>query len=655
MKTLAHHLIEKIHPDISPLWAVADSDGLFRSEEVALLLRELGAEIHLHEEAIAFRYLYEHLIRPQLESSTPGCHIIVYSPEEDASFHLPPDIHEKSHHLEVTLRELFPSLALRVIRQLEPENLSRLWDQRNAIPNFAHSERETQDIVLRLCYRFDPALIEDFQDLVHFLIEFYTTGQRLPDILARRLEEATPGFRLSCGKHSEMVRKPEKFWNFIQNNWDQWVDPPKNSILADSPSATVDFTEDRIRRLVDNLFDEGFLNRLKNLGRHVSLPAEWCRVGIVEANAGFDLEGLQKHRAELLTESPGEEAGHKEWSRFAQRYASHVATTFTNDIPPQITDSFWKDFWEPIDENFRTFSQQRLESLANLPPTRPVMLHHIAPFLSRRVTAGKKVALLVLDGLSLSQWKVLQEALEEEIPGLLATEDSCFGILPSLTNVCRQSIYSGKLPFFFQSSIDRTNADRKGWRDFWAGTTPHSTSAELINIKGEQQDLTQLEETLATGPTALGMTIRMPDEIVHGAKLGWRGVMQQLQLWAKSPFLKEAITSVIDSEYELYLTSDHGNLEVTGSGKIAQGVLVDRSGERCRLYTNQEIAEASESKTQTRAHLVKGGLLPPDYLPLIHSGRGSFLGVNESAVCHGGASLDELVVPFIELSISKTQ
>lgn len=43
-------------------------------------------------------------------------------------------------------------------------------------------------------------------------------------------------------------------------------------------------------------------------------------------------------------------------------------------------------------------------------------------------------------------------------------------------------------------------------------------------------------------------------------------------------------------------------------------------------------------------------MLPPNYLPLIHSGRGAFVTNGQTIVTHGGTSLDELVIPFVELS-----
>ena len=78
-----------------------------------------------------------------------------------------------------------------------------------------------------------------------------------------------------------------------------------------------------------------------------------------------------------------------------------------------------------------------------------------------------KVLLLVLDGLSLSQWKAIKVPLQDQLGGIAISEDQCFTLVPSLTNICRQAIYSGELPVFFENTIQRTDCDGKRWKAFW--------------------------------------------------------------------------------------------------------------------------------------------------------------------------------------------
>jgi hypothetical protein len=45
------------------------------------------------------------------------------------------------------------------------------------------------------------------------------------------------------------------------------------------------------------------------------------------------------------------------------------------------------------------------------------------------------------------------------------------------------------------------------------------------------------------------------------------------------------------------------------------------------------------------------GGLPPDFLPLFASGRGAFVPKGEPVVAHGGMSLEELIVPFVNVRL----
>jgi hypothetical protein len=124
----------------------------------------------------------------------------------------------------------------------------------------------------------------------------------------------------------------------------------------------------------------------------------------------------------------------------------------------------------------------------------------------------------------------------------------------------------------------------------------------------------------------------------------------QISLWARQSFLSNTIKTILDAGYELYLTADHGNLESVGDGTIPQGVLVERSGQRVRIYRDPTIFEHTAAQLGERAERGSSKMLPPTYLPLIHSGRGAFVTNGQVIVTHGGTSLDELVIPFVELS-----
>lgn len=650
MTTLEEHLIEKIHPEVSPLWVVADGDGLFRNDAVDRLLGERGAEVLLYDDPMAFRYRYEHQIRPRLESADPVCHVIVLDPGPDGFYRLPADLYNSCRQLEVTLGDLFPSLSRKALLELDPEMIAKLWKKRDQFPSTSLGERDTVDLILRLGYQIETTFIGGFQDLVHTLIGLHFSGRRLPDLLARRLEDVVAHSENFLGSLQAMIRKPAAFWHFLQNEWERWVISKNFVNLQDSAFPSVNFTEDRVRVWVDNLFLEGLLEPVPAHHAKQSLPQSWCKIGVAHQPSQSDTAELAEQRAHLVNTIPGPEADYKDWFKFAQSYSAHVAMTFSADAVAADDKSFWQDLWEPMDARFQTFAKSQMESLGSLPPTRPVLAHHISQFLARRVKDGRKVALLVLDGLSLAQWKVVRRELEKDLDDLLFSDDACFTLVPSVTNVCRQAIYAGELPVFFEPTIERTDLDPKRWKSFWDSSCGRPVRSAHHNVEGRNDDLESILDSLGGSNRAVGVTVRMPDEIVHGSTMGWRGIVGQLKLWVQSGFLRDLIKYAFEAGFEIFLTSDHGNIEALGEGSPSQGVLVDRTGQRVRIYKDETILKKTKEILGERVFQWDGKLVPADYLSLIHRGRGAFVQSGKSLVCHGGTSLDELVIPFVEIS-----
>lgn len=643
-------LVERIHPEISPLWAVEDLDGLFRSDKVSRLLTERGASIVLFDDPLMFRYFYEVEMRHRLESGEPCCYVLVLAGHPEGFRRLPADIYQACRRIEVALGDVFPKLTRSVLRELEPVVISKLWEKRDQIPPHILSERETADLVLRLGYRIEPSLIENFTDIIRHLIELHFNGQRLSESVSLRFDQICREIPGRPDNIHELICEPARFWEFMQKEWATWLEG--EDTIKDIPHLRVPFSDNRIRIFVDNLFTEGLLSPVVLLGNQRKLPAVWCRVGVAGDSAPSSVEELIQQREDLAQTQPEAESSYQDWLRFAGRYSAHVAEWFSADRPEDKNSGFWDDFWTPLDQRFQQWLRRNLEGLHNLPPTRPVVIHHIPKFLARKVGEGDRVMLLVLDGLSLSQWKVLKPMLDTADDNILADEGGCFTLPPSLTNVCRQAIYSGELPLYFEKSIGRTDRDDRRWKTWWDGALAKPVKSHHVMVPGHPSDVTKILDAFAGEPQALGVTVKMPDDMMHGATMGWRGLHEQLRVWLGQGFLKSVVSAALAAGYKVFLTSDHGNLEAIGTGSPSEGVLAERRGERARIYTDPTIRKNSVASLKGKAFPWDTKILPQNYLPLIHAGRGAFATEGQLLVCHGGASLDEMVVPFIEFSFA---
>jgi hypothetical protein len=281
------------------------------------------------------------------------------------------------------------------------------------------------------------------------------------------------------------------------------------------------------------------------------------------------------------------------------------------------------------------------------------MVHHIPRFLSRRRAAGEsKIALLVFDGLAMDQWVQIRESLAIKSQTYQFDENACFAWLPTLTSVSRQAIFSGLKPREFEDSIERTDKEESLWKTFWQneGLQP----SEILYRKGlsHVDQLDALENTLSdTGLKIVGLVIDEVDERLHKERTK-KDVGFWIGNWMKTGFVDRLFSILLDRGYQIYLTADHGNLEAVGIGKPNQGVIAETRGERVRVYRSEGLlTDSSNAYPETLRLDIPG--LPAQFLPLFAGGRGAFISKGEKAVVHGGVSIEELIVPFVNVTKRK--
>ena len=221
-------------------------------------------------------------------------------------------------------------------------------------------------------------------------------------------------------------------------------------------------------------------------------------------------------------------------------------------------------------------------------------------------------------------------------------------LLSTLTSVSRQAIFAGKPPLYFPSSIQTTNKEASLWTQFWAdhGLTTH----EVGYVKGlGDGPLGGVRELLSRPKIrALGLVVDKVDKIMHGMELGAAGMHNQVRQWANEQFMAELLDTLLESDFAVFLTSDHGNIEADGCGRPSEGAIADLRGERARVYPDPILRSRVKERFPDAIEWPALGL-PEDYLALLAAGRSAFVREGERIVGHGGISLEEIVVPLIQI------
>jgi len=379
------------------------------------------------------------------------------------------------------------------------------------------------------------------------------------------------------------------------------------------------------------------------------LTSSWLSFGLEispERDRTRRLEGLLESARESI---PVPLVSHNEWLAFARRWAELTALRYADDPAESMhADKRFAELQDHVDEALLEWVQERYGGLHNLSST--AMVHHIPRLMARRMEDGEveKVALVVVDGLSLGQWVSIRDMLMRRPSGLRFEEGAVFAWVPTITPVSRQAIFAASPPTYFSASIGTTAKDRVLWKRFWVDSVGlDSREVSYANFSGDG-DGKEIEEEISHRTTVAGIVVQKVDKIMHGMELGERGMHGQVRQWAEEGYLAGLIEQLVERGFDVYLTSDHGNVEARGIGNPGEGAVAEIRGERVRVYADPE----------QRSHVAgefpgsvewSGSGLPKDYLPLLAPDRTAFVARNRRIVGHGAISLEELAVPFVHV------
>lgn len=642
-------------PDAYRLTLAADPDGLLTEEEVSAALRERGYDLLEFEDPIAFRYAYETRHRSRWEWGE-NTHLVVVLEDEPRKLEdLPYDLLREGRRLSFSLTDFFPNLSYPVISALNGAELEELYRAQTTYAPNRLGETATRDFVLRHVHGIAPETIKQPEDLLRVLLRRHYRESYIPNKLDERLIRLLrESGRFDGWPLESIVPDRDAFLSFLQERWPVFLDhrtggaeaarEPGAAYALEHPGpAELPFDDSDVRVYMDNLFLEGLLRPVSH-PRAELLSKEWFAAGLKtdpQQDQRRRLEGLLVATEES---APGNEAGYRDWLDFAPRWAELTALRHESGAP-DLEQRFGR-LRERVDKDFLDWLLKRYGGLHNLSAVSPVMVHHVSRKMARALDNGeRKVAVLVLDGLAFDQWVTLRDSL----PGTRFQEEATFAWLPTITPVSRQAIFAGKPPALFSANMENNRKERELWKRFWADQSGlRNKEVVYENIVGNE-DIETIEESISDPRVRVaGIVVRMVDEIMHGMKLGARGMHDQVRGWAEQGHLIRLFDMLSERGFGVYLTSDHGNIEAVGHGRPSEGSIAEVRGERARVYSDPLLRELV-AKRFPEAIEWPATSLPEGYLPLLAHGCSAFVSEKERIVGHGGASLEEVVVPFVKL------
>lgn len=645
---MREQLLNLFPPHTHPLILASDPDGLLTDESILSALTERGFTIIQETDPILLRYRVEQ-IKP-FQTSNPV--IIITNGALEA---LPYDLWQPGQHITLALHTFFPNLSYPILRALTPIQRARL--SQITPPRETLGERRTIEFLLEQVFGLQPNLLQQPAYFILWLDKYHQTIAPFPaPILDHVFETLSHIPEYKDWSLKEILQDRQAYQNFIQDQW-------RGFLSLQTGKAIGEKNTDYMLRFEDHPDLQDALPRLLRNGSLSAVQVETrspLPVWVVPGVFMLDEDPRPRRMAKLTTflnetlSALTPESRWEDWQAIARQWAELTVLHNGSHAASEEKDPYI-EIQSRLDPAFIEWLRLRYSLLATQKLPTPHHVHHVPHYINYLRSQGKvqKIALLVMDGMSLSDWLLVRQAWQARQTNWLFKENLVLAQIPSITAISRHALISGLRPTDFYIPNATKSTEIKAWKTFWTHSDLSENSISLLALNFEKSDPTPEITNLRL--QALCLIERQIDEIMHGSMLGNASHQSTLELWLSgnqtrnSDKLEALINNLLDEKFTVFITSDHGHCEAVGIGKPAEGLMAQSRGRRARLYTDHRAAEQIQSTYDNTMIWEDDGLMPKSLVAVLPTDRQAFAEFGEIIVTHGGVTIDEIVVPLIEL------
>src|SRR5690606_28221404 len=142
------------------------------------------------------------------------------------------------------------------------------------------------------------------------------------------------------------------------------------------------------------------------------------------------------------------------------------------------------------------------------------------------------------------QWRILRGTFD----GHHIDEHAIFSWIPTLTQIGRQAIFSGRVPMEFATSIEGTHREPVHWSNFWQDRGLPEGAVRYVKPQGDGEPFRLVTRRLleAADPRVrvIGGVVGLIDQSLHGVVRGTRGLHAIVEEWAQSGELVQLVDSL---------------------------------------------------------------------------------------------------------------
>lgn len=329
---------------------------------------------------------------------------------------------------------------------------------------------------------------------------------------------------------------------------------------------------------------------------------------------------------------------------------------------------------EEANLTFAKFVRKNYEEWITNPDSRPLMSPDIFKrCVFPRLSAGRKVLLLVLDNCRFDQWRMLSAELSDDFD---IEENLYYSILPTATQYARNAIFAGLMPLQIKEMypnlwVDEEEDEGKNLneeeliRQQLARYRRRETfTYHKVNDSGAMDKILGGFSAMTAHPLNV-LVINFIDILSHarteskmvrelaGSESAYRSITLS---WFRHTPIKDLFRRLASEDFDILITTDHGSIRVNTPTKVVGDRNVN-TNLRYKLgknlsYNPKEVYEVKQPKklllpqpNLSTAYIFAAGArffaYPNNYNYYVQYYKDTFQ--------HGGISMEEMLIPLISL------
>lgn len=329
---------------------------------------------------------------------------------------------------------------------------------------------------------------------------------------------------------------------------------------------------------------------------------------------------------------------------------------------------------EEANLTFAKFVRKNYEEWIENPDSRPLMSPDIFKrCVFPRLSAGRKVLLLVLDNCRFDQWRMLSAELSDDFD---IEESLYYSILPTATQYARNAIFAGLMPLQIKEMypdlwVDEEEDEGKNLneeeliRQQLARYRRRETfTYHKVNDSGAMDKILGGFSAMAAHPLNV-LVINFIDILSHartesrmvrelaGSESAYRSITLS---WFRHTPIKDLFRRLASEDFDILITTDHGSIRVNTPTKVVGDRNVN-TNLRYKLgknlsYNPKEVYEVKQPRklllpqpNLSTAYIFATGArffaYPNNYNYYVQYYKDTFQ--------HGGISMEEMLIPLISL------